>query len=362
MDVWGLASALSDAVKKTGQDLVETVRNTEWKNEFADIRKELEEETSEITNNAKTLTEKLNDGTAKVIEKTGLKGTVGLLRHEDEEQGSSNKKVWISDEADAKVQEFGRRVFKSTGQTYDTIAKAFKNELGLGNNQNHSGDRGTHGRSRLESSRLYTLETDQQTFTRDPDDRLAFDTWKEESHNVPAPKVLSALLEESEHLKKMYTLLVPEKVSHDEFWNRYFFKLQSIEKHHQLLVKAAMRSSNDESNEVGWDDTWEGQDDGDNIQIGEEIRQTVDDSEGKTTTTDSESLLEKNKEGSPLAQDVDSKSETHCTKPLTSPNQLLQTECQDQELENDPPVEEGLHVSNDDSRSESSIDDVTNWE
>lgn len=371
MDVWGLASALSEAVKKTSKDFVETVRNTEWKNELEDIRKELEEDTSEITNNAKTFTEKLNKETAKVVEKTGIVEAVGLWER-DEPHGSSEKKIWISEAADAKVHELGKRIVEGTSQTYDTIAKAFQNELGLehGHDHNINHDGGNHAQGRLLAARE-VLEKDKDTYMLDPEDSASFTRWKQQAHNVPESRILSAMLGESQNLQAMYDLLVPEMVSDEEFWKRYLFKLHCLEEKQVRLAQAAVRSSNLESNEVDWDDAWEEHSDQhehdsvedretsdshrENIHTGmANVEQTCDPCHGRQGAA--------GKEQSFVSDTISNLAE--CEEDLSpdSAKGVPQLTGEKETLEGVPANGIDENVSEQDTRSESSYDDVTNWE
>lgn len=365
MDVWGLASAFSDAVKKTSKDFVDTVRNTEWENEFADIKKEIREDTSEISQNAKALTEKINEETAKVVEKTGLKETVRLWGHD--ERLESKKTVWISENTDAKVHEIGRKIFQSTGRTYDALSKTFQKEFGLGGQETEGGDRiDNHKYTRLASA-IEALEKNTDTFERDPDDLSAFESWKQEAHNFPAPKVLSAILEDSGTLQEMYDLLVPAKVTHEEFWNRYLFKLQILEKHQLLLVQAAVRSKNVESDEVDWGDTWDDED----PQTDKDIESLNADASDRGKNEDVDPELQEEKDnissGSSIIAGPDSAQDEDCS-PADTCEGVLKAE-KDQKRPGDstiadfkPSVADGNDEFKDEQLSESSFDDVTNWE
>lgn len=373
MDVWGLASAFSDAVKKTGQDFVDTVRNTEWENELADIKKEIEEDTSEITENAKTLTEKINQETAKVVERTGLKQKTGIWEH-DGQRDPSKKKPWISESTDAKFHEIGKKIFQSTGQTYNALSKAFQNELGLGSNEIEvPGSVDNHRYSRLEYS-IEALERSRDTYELDPDDHMAFESWKKEAHSVPAPRVLSAMLEDSGALQEMYNLLVPEKVTEEEFWNRYLFKLRVLEKHQLRLAQATMRSGNVESNEVDWDDTWDEPGDDEDSQTGKEFSPLDSDAIDQIRSTDVD--LHKETSNSSFGSDAVTRPDPAGSE-RDPPGDEKDTDTVDQSLveekEHDcaegsaadalqPPVDDDSGECKDEALSESSFDDVTEWE
>ena len=68
---------------------------------------------------------------------------------------------------------------------------------------------------------------------------------------------ISDLMVANANVRKNYSTLVPDKVNHNLFWNRYFFKVHLIElqenKRQQLKARAeASVNANDE--EINWDD------------------------------------------------------------------------------------------------------------
>ena len=66
---------------------------------------------------------------------------------------------------------------------------------------------------------------------------------------------ISDLMVANANVRKNYSTLVPDKVNHNLFWNRYFFKVHLIElqenKRQQLKARAeASVNANDE--EINW--------------------------------------------------------------------------------------------------------------
>jgi len=107
-------------------------------------------------------------------------------------------------------------------------------------------------------AQLYALGSDPETFTTDPheDDKAEYEAWKCDLEKREGE--ISDLMVTSPNIRKNYSSLVPEKVTHKNFWTRYFFKVHLIElqeNRRQVLKKRAAEvsaSKNDE--EINWDD------------------------------------------------------------------------------------------------------------
>lgn len=244
MDVWGLASALSDAVKKSTNDITETFRNTEWKNEFADMRKEIEEDTSELTASAKTLTDEISMRTAKVVQQSGQK-----------EPGRAAQPTLLT-ETQSKMKEMGRKFYNGTSETYGMLSKAFQTELGISSTKDGSSSsgRGDYKFSRLDLERK-ALQNSTSTFTEDPEDIQSYEKWKTDVFSLEKESP-DALMEQSPALLDMHTRLVPDDVSEEDFWSRYLYKLRIMEDRYTLIAKAAARTG-DESGDFEWEDETE---------------------------------------------------------------------------------------------------------
>merc|ERR1711953_724833 len=109
-------------------------------------------------------------------------------------------------------------------------------------------------------AQLYALASDPATFLSDPDpdDQVEYEKWKCDLDKRQGE--ISDLMVANANVRKNYSTLVPDKVNHNLFWNRYFFKVHLIElqenKRQQLKARAeASVNANDE--EINWDDVAE---------------------------------------------------------------------------------------------------------
>ena len=77
-------------------------------------------------------------------------------------------------------------------------------------------------------AQLYALATDPDTFLTGahPDDAEEFTAWKAELDKRQGE--ISELMVNNANIRKHYSTLVPEKVNHNLFWTRYFFKVHLI--------------------------------------------------------------------------------------------------------------------------------------
>lgn len=106
-------------------------------------------------------------------------------------------------------------------------------------------------------AQLYALATDPDTFLTDPhaDDSEEFESWKCELDKRQGE--ISDLMVNNVNIRKNYSTLVPEKVNHNLFWTRYFFKVHLIElqeSKRQMLKKRAAEVSSANDEEINWDD------------------------------------------------------------------------------------------------------------
>lgn len=109
-------------------------------------------------------------------------------------------------------------------------------------------------------AQLLALASDPDTFLQDPDplDDLAND-WNSWSCDLEKRQgEISDLMVNSIHMRKNYSSLVPDKVSHKVFWNRYFYKVHLIElqERKRQLLKARAEYHASDKNDVlnAWDD------------------------------------------------------------------------------------------------------------
>lgn len=102
-------------------------------------------------------------------------------------------------------------------------------------------------------ARLYHLQTNPETYCTGPDNDLDYEEWVKEFSIDNRKEEISTLMLDFKEVRSIYTKLVPEAVSHSDFWTRYFYKKSLHEKAEErrakLVERAAMTSAN-----LSWDD------------------------------------------------------------------------------------------------------------
>ena len=262
MDIWGLASAVSDAVKKSTAELSDTLRNTEWRSEFDEIRKEIEDDTSGIAKNAKAITEDLNKKTLHALQHVQGSGSIDPFARENQDEAKESKdkgeaKTHMKDEIGSRMQEMGQKFLSSTNGLYGKFSSVLQNELGV----SFKGGKGKREpATKFEKFNRFnveiaTLQREAATYCNDPEDTL-YSEWKDGSFSLEKYEdQISPLLEENTYVRENYNRLVPEEVDEQLFWSRYFFKLHALKEKQAIVMKLAMAGDqNAETEQVGWEE------------------------------------------------------------------------------------------------------------
>lgn len=117
------------------------------------------------------------------------------------------------------------------------------------------------GESR-EEAQAREIRHSRSTYINDPADPLEFVGWKETFDLSERVTAVSGLLSSDGALRKLHAELVPNKVSYNQFWIRYFFALHQLKaagvKRKALLEKMAGTDESDGEGDGGWgdDDDW----------------------------------------------------------------------------------------------------------
>jgi len=262
MDVWGLASAVTDAVKKSTAELSDTLRNTEWRSEFDEIRKEIEDDTSGIAKNAKAITEDLNKKTLHA-----LQHVQGSSLIDPSEQGNQDEVEELRDKEDiephmkneisSRMQEMGQKILSSTNGLYGRFSNVLQNDLGM---SFKTGKGKSESPAKFEkfsrfNVEIATLQREAATYCNDPEGTL-YSEWKDGSFSLEEYEdQISALLDENTYVKENYASLVPGEVGKELFWSRYFFKFHALKEKQAIVMKLAMADDQDaDTDQVGWED------------------------------------------------------------------------------------------------------------
>ncbi|XP_069478572.1 BSD domain-containing protein 1 isoform X2 [Ambystoma mexicanum] len=79
-------------------------------------------------------------------------------------------------------------------------------------------------------ARLYSLQSDPATYCNEPDGPSElFESWLSQWRLQDVKGEISELLVNSPSIRALYTKMVPAAVSHSEFWQRYFYKVHTLE-------------------------------------------------------------------------------------------------------------------------------------
>ena len=246
--IWGFASAVGDAVKKSTAEITDTLRNTEWSSEFADIKKEIEEDTSDITSNAKALTSELQKKAQLTMRQANTR--TGLL----DTDGSPSETMKHA----IKVKE---KIVHGTNEAYEKLSDVFSKDLGLGGllpNQKQKAEEDTklppgYGRFDAEIQKIQKSAT---TYNSDPKDE-EFISWKKDFCLEDFAEQISKLEAENSHIRKLKREMVPFSVSETIFWCRYFFKMSQVEDRRRMLERLAEGAHHcSDEDDLDWGNDW----------------------------------------------------------------------------------------------------------
>ncbi len=106
-------------------------------------------------------------------------------------------------------------------------------------------------------ARLHAIQVDQGTYCNEPDGpKEKFEEFINHFDLEGNKGVISELLVSNVEVRSIYTKLVPSTVSHVDFWQRYFYKVEQLnedEMRRQELMKRADEAQQDEG-DLAWDD------------------------------------------------------------------------------------------------------------
>ncbi len=108
---------------------------------------------------------------------------------------------------------------------------------------------------------LEQLQSNEQTYLTDPATNQALFTgeWSDNFNPDSYKSQISDILIENSSMRLLYSQLVPAQISNNQFWSRYFFKVNQLEEEHKRRVKLLERAINDTPNEdkkdeLDWDE------------------------------------------------------------------------------------------------------------
>ncbi|CAI9761430.1 unnamed protein product [Fraxinus pennsylvanica] len=163
---------------------------------------------------------------------------------------------------------------ESVGHALDGVLKSTADIISQGKESLLSGSDGesetpdinkssSSGRYSRFDAQLNAIQSDVNTFSKDPEDLEEYQKWKLGFTLVEKSNDVEGLIGEMGVLESLYKRLVPSTVDHDTFWCRYFYKVHKLKQQESVranLVKRAISVDDDE--ELSWDVDDEEEDNG----------------------------------------------------------------------------------------------------
>lgn len=88
---------------------------------------------------------------------------------------------------------------------------------------------------------LKSIQLNESTYLYDPEPLSDYEKWSEDFNTDIYKTAISDLLIENSSIRLIYSKLVPAQLSNDQFWCRYFFKVNSFEEEHIKRIKLLER-------------------------------------------------------------------------------------------------------------------------
>jgi hypothetical protein len=301
---WSVANALKDAVKQQTAEITASLQNTDWKSEMNALQEGLKEDTVEIGQKAKEVTEELGQKTIHVAKNLpqvvdeGRRKAVAQLEHLPTSSAARAKEAAAHlQQASASLSQMGHRVVANTSDMFDHFSNAIQAEMNavqdrdLNTSYNGSGigasasSRSLH-RGGAESTKfsrfdadVAAMQRDSSTYCDEPDDTEDFETWNTTFDLQGAKPDIAKILSENTFMSELQARIVPVVVDYESFWTRYFYRLHKLEEKHAKVAALASRAAQMEDDDLGWgtEDEEEEEEEGvvaeDHVQEEEEIKE-----------------------------------------------------------------------------------------
>lgn len=268
MDLWGMANALGAAVKQQTREITSSLQSTDWRSELAAIQKGLKEETEEMGQRAKTVTEELSHRTREVARRVptvvdeGRRKAIATLEQLPTSgtsvQNRAKEATVTLQRAGTSLTNFSQRIMTNTTELFDQLSNTIQTELTAahGNRSVPSGHKppASLGQDSFKFSRFETdvtsMQRDSSTYCDEPEDVDHFSEWQASFDLEAAKPEIARLISDNTFMSELQSRIVPVVVTYDDFWTRYFYRLKKLEEKHAQLAALTMRGMDED--EVGW--------------------------------------------------------------------------------------------------------------
>ena len=282
---WSVANALKDAVKQQTAEITASLQNTDWKTEINALQEGLKEDTVEMSQKAKEVTEELGQKTihvAKNLPQVVDEGRRKAVAQLEQLPGSSAARAKEAaaqlQQAGVSLSQMGHRVVANTSEMFDHFSNAIQAEMNAAQDRDSIGSSASsRSLNRGESSKfsrfdadVASMQRDSSTYCDEPDDIEDFEAWTA-AFNLPGAKPdIAKILNENTFMSELQARIVPVVVDYESFWTRYFYRLHKLEEKHAKVAALASRAQIEEA-DLGWGDTDDEEEEEEKINVEENI-------------------------------------------------------------------------------------------
>jgi hypothetical protein len=254
---WNVASALKDAVKQQTAELTASLQNTDWKTELGAFQEGFKEDTAEIGQKAKEVSEEVSKKTIEAAK--SLPQVVETLPATS--AARAKEAAAQLQQATTSLSKMGQRVVTNTTEILDHFSAAIQAEMNAVAAADavagpRGGDASTSGAAKFSrfDADVAAMQRDSSTYCDEPEDAEAFAAWAS-TFDLPSRKPdIAKLLSENTFMSELQARIVSVVVDYDSFWTRYFYRLHCLEQRHAKVAALTSRAeAGVGAEEVGWD-------------------------------------------------------------------------------------------------------------
>eukprot|EP01026_Neomeris_dumetosa_P034820 TRINITY_DN2788_c0_g1_i7.p1 TRINITY_DN2788_c0_g1~~TRINITY_DN2788_c0_g1_i7.p1 ORF type:complete len:483 (-),score=114.46 TRINITY_DN2788_c0_g1_i7:253-1701(-) len=251
LNIWkNFTSELTNNVKKGAQDLLASVKETDWKREFAAFGQGVTEDTKNVSKQTVQVVEKLPSSAVQ---------SLPVLQHTGEEVKSKLGEVGNQ------LSNFGQQLYVGTKEIIHTVKDQVEKDIGEAASQVRRSNRtpistssnvqnvGGTKYNRLQAE-ISSMQRASSTYLEEPEEKEDYQKWKQTFSLTSKRQEIDRIMKENAFMAELQQRIVPLIVDYETFWIRYFYRLEQIETRHAQRVAIASKELNVEEEEVSWDD------------------------------------------------------------------------------------------------------------
>ncbi|KAL2341212.1 hypothetical protein Fmac_009152 [Flemingia macrophylla] len=134
---------------------------------------------------------------------------------------------------------------------YDTYNNNSSYNYNVGKSGSGSGDLKRYSRF---DTLVRALQSDVNTYVEEPEDLGNFNEWKLGFELEQKGEEIRDLIEENGVVEDIYEKVVPNRIDHESFWSRYFYRLHKLKQAEDARAKLVKRAiAGDDEEDLSWD-------------------------------------------------------------------------------------------------------------